>query len=187
MYPGTLNSTDFEETSVCTAKAWGHALLYRDHIDMYLKHACQRTTFPIIIHEDASSESSASLRISDAALSSPDYPLQRTNLAGGLEQLEDSNRPMTPGAEVNFVAGDAALCKQLFTDLLKSRQQNQMILNSETLLIVEQFFTDLMWNQQQNQIILSLETLLIVEQLFADLLQVQQRKQHMQEIQRILS
>ena len=60
-----------------------------------------RTTasFPIIIHEYASSESSASPRISDAALSSTDYPLHETNLAGDLEQLEDLARPMTSGAE----------------------------------------------------------------------------------------
>ena len=42
---------------------------------------------PIIIHEYASSESSASLRISDAVLYSPYYPLQGTDLAGDLEQL----------------------------------------------------------------------------------------------------
>ena len=38
-------------------------------------------------------------RISEAALSSPHYPLQGTYLAGDLEQLEDPARPMTPGAE----------------------------------------------------------------------------------------
>ena len=56
-------------------------------------------SFPIIIHEYASSESSASPSISDAALSSTDYPLHETNLAGDLEQLEDLARPMTSGAE----------------------------------------------------------------------------------------
>ena len=54
-------------------------------------------------------ESSASLRISYAALSSTDYPLQGTNLAGDLEQLEDPARPMTPEAEDDPDAGDAAL------------------------------------------------------------------------------
>ncbi len=61
---------------------------------------------------------------------------------------------------------------------MKSQQKNQMILSSETLIIVEQLFTDLMWNQQQNQIILnqiSSETLLFVEQLFRDLMSNQQQ------------
>ena len=73
---------------------------------------------PIIIHEYASSESSASLRISDAALTSPDYLLRGTNLAGDPEQLEDPARHMTPGAEDDPDAGDSALYGQLFTDLL---------------------------------------------------------------------
>ena len=68
----------------------------------------QPASSPIIIHVYASSESSASLRISDAALSSPDYPLQGTNLAGDLEQLKDPARPMTRGAEEDPDAGDAA-------------------------------------------------------------------------------
>ena len=49
-------------------------------------------------------------------------------------------------------------------------QQNQMILSSETLLIVEQLLTDLMKNQQQNEISLLRETVLLKEQLFTDLL-----------------
>ena len=73
---------------------------------------------PIIIHEYASLESSASPRVSDAVLSSSDYPLQGTNLTGDLEQLEDPARPMTPGAEDDPDAGDAALYRELFTDLL---------------------------------------------------------------------
>ena len=72
-------------------------------------------------HEYASLESSASPRITDAALSStddsmqgpdlacnpeqleyparpitPDYPLQGSDLAGDLEQVEDPSRPITP-------------------------------------------------------------------------------------------
>ena len=49
-----------------------------------------------------------------------DYPLQGTDLAGDLEQLENPARPMTPGAEEwdDPDAGDAALYRQLFTDLL---------------------------------------------------------------------
>ena len=49
------------------------------------------------------------------------YPLQITlctSLIGDLEQLEDPARPMTPGAEDDPDAGDAALYRQLFTDLL---------------------------------------------------------------------
>ena len=57
-------------------------------------------------------------RISEAALSSSDYPLQGTDLAGDLEQLEDPARPMTPGTEDDPDAGGAALYRQLFTDLL---------------------------------------------------------------------
>ena len=63
----------------------------------------------IIIHEYVSSESSASPRISDAALSSSDYPLRETDLTGDLEQLKDPDRPMSPGAEDDPDAGDAAL------------------------------------------------------------------------------
>jgi len=44
--------------------------------------------------------------------------LQGTNLTGDLEQLEDPARPMTPGAEDDPDAGDAALYRELFTDLL---------------------------------------------------------------------
>ena len=70
----------------------------------------------IIIHEYASSESSASPRISDAALFSSDYHLQGTDLAGDLKQLEDSARSTNPGAEDDPDAGDAALYRQLFMD-----------------------------------------------------------------------
>ena len=79
---------------------------------MYLYHACQRTKedtsllpHHYTIHEYASSESSASSRISDATLFSSDYPLQLTDLAGNLEQLEDPARPLTPD-EADM--GDAA-------------------------------------------------------------------------------
>ena len=34
-----------------------------------------------------------------ARLTTPDYPLQGTDLAGDLEQPKDPNRPMTPGEE----------------------------------------------------------------------------------------
>ena len=67
-------------------------------------------------------------------------------------------------------------------DLVCNQQQNQLILSSETLLIVEQLFTDLFQVQQRKQQmqekhrILSLETLLFVEHLVTDILQVQQRK-----------
>ena len=45
-------------------------------------------------------------------------PLQETDLAGDLEQLEDPARPMTPGAEDDSDARDTALYRQLFIDLL---------------------------------------------------------------------
>ena len=45
-------------------------------------------------------------------------PLQETDLAGDLEQLEDPARPMTPGAEDDPDARDTALYRQLFIDLL---------------------------------------------------------------------
>ena len=74
--------------------------------------------FPIIIHEYASSESSASPRISDAALSSPDDSMQGPDLACNPELLKYPARHMTPEAEDDPDAGDAALYRQLFTDLL---------------------------------------------------------------------
>ena len=54
---------------------------------------------PIIIHKYASSKSSASPRVSEAALSSSDDSMQGSDLAGDLEQLEYPYRPMTPGEE----------------------------------------------------------------------------------------
>ena len=108
------------------------------------------------------------------------YPLQITlctSLIGDLEQLEDPARPMTPGAEDDPDAGDAALYRQLFTDLLQSQHQNQMILSLESLLIVDQLFTDQMQNQQQKEMSLIQETLLLIEELFTDLLQKEQKQE----------
>ena len=45
-------------------------------------------------------------------------PLQETDLAGDLEQLEDPARPRITGAEDDPDARDPALYRQLFIDLL---------------------------------------------------------------------
>ena len=82
---------------------------------------------PIIIHEYASSKSSSSQRISDAALSSPDDSMQEPDLASDLEQFEDPYRPMTPGEE----------------EIMRI-YEDEVYRSSETLLIVEQPFTDLL-------------------------------------------
>ena len=60
---------------------------------MYLKQRRPSASSPIIIHEFASSESSVSPRVSEAALSS------MYRVTGDQEQLEYPYRPMTPGEE----------------------------------------------------------------------------------------
>ena len=71
--------------------------------------------------------------ISDAAISTPDHSMQGPELAGDPQQLDYPARPMTPRAEDYPVAEDAALYRQLFTNLFQSKQKNQMILMEETL------------------------------------------------------
>ena len=84
---------------------------------MYLQHACQRTKKAM---------KGSNLACNPEQLEYPakpmitDYSRQGSDFACNLEQLEYPARPMTPGAEERDdpVAGDAALYRQLFTDLL---------------------------------------------------------------------
>ena len=72
-------------------------------------------SFPIIIHEYASSEYSAALMISDAKPDIGDAALYK-KLFTYLEQPEDSVRSMTTRAGAEPDIGYTALYRQLFTD-----------------------------------------------------------------------
>ena len=95
MHPGPLNSTDVEFTTPFVQQRDMH--LYTTTFNMPVREQRRPpASFPIIIHKYASSESSASARISDAALSSPDDSMQGPDLACNPEQLEYPARPLTP-------------------------------------------------------------------------------------------
>ena len=90
VHPRSLNSTDVELILRLYNKGLGTCtfipLSDRCIFTMPVREQRSPTaSSPIIIHEYASSESTTSPRISYAALSSPDYPLLGTDLAGDLE------------------------------------------------------------------------------------------------------
>ena len=115
VHPGTLNSIDGRTKPPFIQPMSGDMnfdTAIRLLSDLY--HACQRTkeATSLLPHHYKWICILGILsitKISDAALSSPDYPLQEPYLAGDLEKLEDQARPMTPGAEDDPDAGDAAL------------------------------------------------------------------------------
>ena len=89
MHLGPLNSTDAIEFNTLFVQQRPGDM----HLIIPLSHRC---IFKVPVREQRRPPASSSPRISDANLSSSDYPLQGSDLAGDLEQLEEPARPTNP-------------------------------------------------------------------------------------------